>query len=113
LTQVLCMRGYKVYEAADGEEALAIFHAHGPEIQLVLTDVIMPKIGGAELAERLLAQCPGLQLMFMSGYPEDQISGTHALPPKRRFLRKPLTPEALASAVREALDSRSRPFNPQ
>ena len=112
LTQVLRMRGYQVLEAADGEQALALFR-ESAGIQLVLTDVIMPKMGGPELADRLFALRPELPLVFMSGYPDAQLSGTGAFPAVRRFLRKPLTPEALASAVREALDSPSRPFDPQ
>jgi nitrogen-specific signal transduction histidine kinase/CheY-like chemotaxis protein len=113
LTQVLSMRGYRVLEAADGEQALQIFAERGEEIGLVLTDVIMPKIGGAELAQRLLALRPELRLVFMSGYPDDQLSGAVRFPAGRRFLRKPLLPEALSTAVREALDSPPRPFDPQ
>jgi two-component system, cell cycle sensor histidine kinase and response regulator CckA len=113
LTQVLRMRGYQVLEAADGEQALALFREGGAGIQLVLTDVIMPRMGGPELADRLFALRPDLPLVFMSGYPDAQLSGTGAFPAVRSFLRKPLTPDALASAVREALDSPSRPFNPQ
>jgi two-component system, cell cycle sensor histidine kinase and response regulator CckA len=110
LTQVLRLRGYQVIEASDGEEALAVFRERGSEIQLVLTDVIMPKMDGGELAQRLLELRPELHLLFMSGYPDSQISGLSAVP-GRRFLRKPLTPDALARAVREALDSEPRPFN--
>jgi two-component system, cell cycle sensor histidine kinase and response regulator CckA len=113
LTQVLRMRGYQVLEAADGEQALDLFREDGARIQLVLTDVIMPRMGGAELAERLRALRPGLPLILMSGYPDTQISTAGVLRASRWFLRKPLTPHALASAVREALDSPSRPFNPR
>ncbi|MGA7239692.1 MAG: ATP-binding protein [Bryobacteraceae bacterium] len=112
LSQVLRMRGYQVLEAADGEQALALFHEDGAGIQLVLTDVIMPQMGGSELAARLLALRPDLPLVFMSGYPDAQFSGIDPRSAGRRFLRKPLTPDALASAVREALDSPPRPFNP-
>lgn len=110
LTQVLRLRGYQVIEAADGEEALAVFRERGREIQLVLTDVIMPKMSGGELGQRLLELRPELHLVFMSGYPDSQVSGLTAIP-GRRFLRKPLTPDALTRAVREALDSEPRPFN--
>jgi CheY-like chemotaxis protein len=112
LTQILHLRGYRVIEAPNGEKALAIFRERANEIQLVLTDVIMPKMGGGELAERLLAIRPDLQLVFMSGYPDAQLSGLAALA-ERRFLRKPLTPDALSRAVREALDSAPAPFNPK
>ncbi len=113
LTQVLSMRGYRVLEASDGEEALALFGQRGRDIELVVTDVVMPKMSGAELAQRLVELRPELPLVFMSGYPDDHLSGVGALPAGQRFLRKPLTPDALASTVREALDSRSRPFNPR
>ena len=112
LTQILHLRGYRVIEAPNGEKALAIFRERANEIQLVLTDVIMPKMGGGELAERLLSIRPDLQLVFMSGYPDAQLSGL-AAQPGRRFLRKPLTPDALSRAVREALDSPPAPFNPK
>lgn len=113
LTQVLRLRGYQVLEAPDGQAALEMFREHGNSIQLVLTDVIMPKVGGGELARQLTAMRPDLPLIFMSGYPDDQISGAAGLPQGRTFLRKPLTPDALSRAVREALDSHARPFNPQ
>ncbi len=113
LTHVLRNRGYRVLEACDGEEALTRFHEHADEIELVLTDVVMPNLGGPDLAQRLLEIRPDLPLIFMSGYPDDRLGGAGSLPPGRRFLRKPLMPEALASAVRETLDSVSRPFNPQ
>ena len=67
------MRGYQVLEAADGEQALALFREDGAGIQLVLTDVIMPKMGGSELAARLFALRPDLPLVFMSGYPDAPI----------------------------------------
>lgn len=113
LTQVLRLRGYRVLEACDGQEAIEILENGGHDVQLVLTDVIMPKIGGAELARRLKAMRPDLQLIFMSGYPDDQISRTAGLPAGRRFLRKPITPDVLSRSVREALDSQRLPFNPQ
>jgi two-component system, cell cycle sensor histidine kinase and response regulator CckA len=112
LTQILRMRGYRVIEASNGEQALEVFRERESEIQLVLTDVIMPKMGGGELAEKLFAMRPDLHLLFMSGYPDSQLSGVSALP-GRRFLRKPLTPDALSRAVREALDSAPAPFSPQ
>lgn len=112
LTQILRMRGYQVIEASNGEQALEVFRERSDEIQLVLTDVIMPKMGGGELAEKLLAMRPDLHLVFMSGYPDSQLSGLAALS-GRQFLRKPLTPDALSRAVREALDSAPIPFNPQ
>jgi CheY-like chemotaxis protein len=113
LVQVLRTRGYQVLEACDGEAALALFAERGNAIQLVLTDVIMPKMSGTDLARRLLGLRPDLPMVLMSGYPDDHLSGAGGLPAGLRFLRKPLLPEALATAVRESLDSVNRPFNPQ
>lgn len=112
LTQVLRLRGYRVLEASNGEEAIELMEQRGKDVQLVLTDVIMPHVGGGELARHVTMMRPDLPLIFMSGYPDDQISSFASLPTGRRFLRKPITPDALSRAVREALDSRKVPFNP-
>ncbi len=113
LTHVLRMRGYNVLEAPDGEEALRLFREHGAAIRLVLTDVMMPRMTGPVLAEKLLTEQPDLKIVFMSGYPDDHLSRAGALSRGCSLLRKPLLPETVALAVREALDSSSRPFNPE
>jgi two-component system cell cycle sensor histidine kinase/response regulator CckA len=105
-------RGYKVIEASNAEEALRIFDGQAPDIDLVLTDIVMPKMSGCELAEHLLRIRPETRIMYMSGYTDDVLVRTGALGPGKAILQKPLRPEVLTAKVREALDSPSRPFNP-
>jgi two-component system, cell cycle sensor histidine kinase and response regulator CckA len=112
LTQVLQRRGYRVLEASNGEEALQLFEQQGADIHLVLTDMVMPRMGGRDLALRLNQIRPELKVIFMSGYTDDVLVRTGALLPGMPFLRKPLRTEVLAAKVRETLDSPARPFNP-
>ena len=112
LRHVLEVRGYKVLEASDGEQALRLYQQSGP-VHLVVTDMIMPRLGGRELAKRLAILDPNVRIMFMSGYTDDVLVRTGELASGMVFLQKPLRPETLASKVREALDSPSRPFNPR
>jgi two-component system, cell cycle sensor histidine kinase and response regulator CckA len=112
LNFILSRRGYQVLEAASGEDALAIFEQRGHEVHLVLTDMVMPKMSGRQLAERLRQARPDLPVIYMSGYTDDVLVKTGALGPGMSFLQKPLRPDVLAAKVREALDSPSRPFNP-
>jgi len=113
LSYVLNRRGYTVIEAASGEEALEIFQKLASEIHLVLTDMVMPKMSGRELSDRLRELRPELKVIYMSGYTDDVLVRTGALGPGMSFLQKPLRPDVLAAKVREALDSASRPFNPR
>jgi two-component system cell cycle sensor histidine kinase/response regulator CckA len=113
LAYVLIKNGYRVIEAPDGEQALHIFMERAADIDLVLTDMVMPGMTGSELADHLLELRPELKLMFMSGYTDDVLLRTGALRPDMSFVQKPLRPEVLAAKVRETLDSPSRPFNPR
>jgi two-component system, cell cycle sensor histidine kinase and response regulator CckA len=113
LTHLLQRRGYKVLEAPNAEEALAIFESRPNDIHLVLTDMVMPGMSGRALADRLLERRPGTRVIFMSGYTDDVLVSTGALSPGMSFLQKPLRPDVLAARVREALDSPSLPFNPR
>jgi two-component system, cell cycle sensor histidine kinase and response regulator CckA len=105
LTHILRRRGYEVLEAANGEEALDLFKKRSAEISLVLTDMVMPHMGGRQLGEVLQRIRPGLKIIYMSGYTDDVLVRTGALGPGMSFLQKPLRPEVLATKVREALDS--------
>jgi two-component system cell cycle sensor histidine kinase/response regulator CckA len=105
LTHVLHKRGYQVIEASNGEDALRLFEARGDDIQLVLTDMVMPGISGRQLGERLRQLRPDLKIVYMSGYTDDVLVRTGALGPGMSFLQKPLRPEVLAAKVREALDA--------
>jgi nitrogen-specific signal transduction histidine kinase/ActR/RegA family two-component response regulator len=113
LHHVLRRRGYNVIEAQDGDEALRIFENRGAEIHLVLTDMVMPRMSGRELGERVRSLRPDACIVYMSGYTDDVLVRTGALGPGMSFLQKPLRPEVLAARIREALDGASRPFNPR
>jgi CheY-like chemotaxis protein len=91
--------GYHVLEAHSGEEALAMFAKNGNGVHLVLTDVIMPGMNGADLAAELLKIRPDLRIVFMSGYPSDQVNR-----PDMAFLPKPFNPAGLSRMIRKELD---------
>jgi len=102
--RILQSRGYTVLDARDGEEALAICRRPETRIDLVATDAVMPKMNGRVLAERLATVRPGLRVLFMSGYTDDDMLRRGIMDPRMAFLQKPFTPEALAKKVREVLD---------
>jgi two-component system cell cycle sensor histidine kinase/response regulator CckA len=91
--------GYVVLEAHSPTEALDLFESHADEVQLMLTDVLMPEMSGLQLAEELRRSRPNLPVVFMSGYPEDQFSG-----PDDTYLAKPFNPWSLSQIVRKTLD---------
>jgi PAS domain S-box-containing protein len=103
--EILSGNGYKVLEAGNGREALLLSEAHRGEIHLLLTDVVMPKIGGRELADRIRTLRPELRILYMSGYTDDAILRDRVLEDGIPFLQKPFTPEGLARKVREVLDT--------
>jgi PAS domain S-box-containing protein len=96
--------GYKVIAAADGGEAVKIGNEHEGPIHLVLTDVVMPKMGGREAAECLTQSLPDVKVLYMSGYTDDAIVRHGVLDPGIPFIQKPFTPEAILRKVRELLD---------
>jgi two-component system, cell cycle sensor histidine kinase and response regulator CckA len=98
---MLSQDGYQCLEARDGTEALQVVE-RAPELHLVLTDVVMPHMGGAELARHLSVLRPEVRIIFMSGYTEDPIV-RHVEQISGIFLPKPFTASALSSKVREAL----------
>jgi len=112
LRQVTCetleQYGYTILPASDGDEALALAHEHKGAIDLLLTDVVMPRLGGADLARQLSALRPGMRVLYMSGYTDGTISHHGVLGEGVMLLTKPFTVDQLARAVREALD-RARP----
>jgi PAS domain S-box-containing protein len=102
--EVLNSRRYRVLTASDGEEALAIANVHTSEIHLAVTDVVLPAMGGKELARRLREARPGLKILFMSGYAEEQVVHQGVVERDVAFLAKPFTPAALSEKVRGVLD---------
>ena len=96
--------GYAVLEAHDGEQALGLAQEYGGPIHLLLTDVVMPNLGGPELAARLQEARPGIKLLYMSGYSEFISAGHGGLGPFTYFLQKPFSLELLGRKVREVLD---------
>ena len=105
-TRVLGQAGYDVLAAADGLEAASIAREHAGVIHLLLTDVVLPGVGGRELASQLAAERPGMRVLFTSGYTEDEMLRRGVFSHAERFLAKPYNPQSLADAVRSALDSR-------
>jgi two-component system cell cycle sensor histidine kinase/response regulator CckA len=104
---VLEAQGYTVLTAANGQEALRVVREHrGSPIRLVITDVIMPLMGGKVMAEWLKTAYPEIQILFTSGYTEDAISHHGVLEPGVEFLPKPYTQTTLVSKVRELLDAK-------
>jgi len=103
---VLTSQGYTVLRAMNGQEALRVAREHkGPPIRLVITDVIMPQMGGKVMAEWLKSSDPNLKILFTSGYTDDAIVQYGVLDPGVAFLSKPYTPATLARKVREMLDT--------
>jgi two-component system cell cycle sensor histidine kinase/response regulator CckA len=101
--EILANLGYNVIEASNGEEAIEVFDNFHGTIDLLLTDVIMPSLGGLETARIISEKAPSLIVIFMSGYGEDKIVG-HSVPEgKVHFLPKPISSKSLAKAVRMAL----------
>jgi CheY-like chemotaxis protein len=104
-SRILRERGYSVLEAADGMEALRSASEFAGEIHLVLTDVIMPQMGGRELVSQIEAARPGIKALYVSGYTDDSIVHQGILDSNVTFLQKPFTVESLARKVREVIDS--------
>lgn len=97
--QALSRAGYRIYEARNGQEAVKVFDEHGDAIDMLLTDLRMPYMGGTELAATLRARRHSLKLLSISGYP-----GVDGAPVEGDFLAKPFSRDDLLAKVREVLD---------
>ena len=101
---LLEMNGYTVLTANNGKEALQVFQRHKGTINLLVTDVVMPEMGGPELVERMKDLHPETKVLFTSGYTDHAIVRNGALEAGVAFIQKPFTPANLARSVRDRLD---------
>jgi DNA-binding NtrC family response regulator len=103
--EFLTLNGYIVLEANNGTDALAVARNYRGKIDLMITDVIMPQMGGAKLAAELASERPDMKVLFVSGYAETMIQRHGAIDVTSRFLQKPFSLKMLALKVREILDA--------
>ena len=105
--QFLSLNGYTVIEAGNGVEALQNSREYPGKIDLLVTDVVMPQMGGAQVAEALAMERPMTKILFVSGYAENTILQHGVIDVSQGFLQKPFTLKQLARKIREILDARS------
>lgn len=107
IVDVLSSHGYTVIEATRGEEAIRLCKRKNCKIDLAVLDVVMPEMSGPDLAQRITPVCPGIRLLYISGYTDEAVVH-HGIPESgAAFLQKPFLPDALLRKVRESLDTRS------
>jgi PAS domain S-box-containing protein len=104
--EFLRLQGYRVLEANDGIDALAVAKDHSSAIDLVVTDVVMPNMSGGELAEKLKQVAPAIKFLFVSGYAGKTVLDHNVLDLQTNFLQKPYSLKELAGKIRAALDNR-------
>jgi DNA-binding NtrC family response regulator len=103
--QILVEQGYRMLDAADAAQALELAASHPGPIHLLITDLVMPRVSGIELARRLVERRPDLRVLYTSGYSDHTAIQQGMLEPNVAFLQKPFTIAALARKVRELLDA--------
>ena len=101
--KILRRERYEVIEAGSGEDALNAAAAHGAPVDLLVTDVMLPGMGGRQLAESMREWMPQMKVLYVSGYSDDEAVRSGAFPPGSKFLQKPFTLSALVGTVREAM----------
>lgn len=102
-SDILRENGYHVLEASNGEEAIKICNEHKGEIDLMLTDVVMPAMNGKRLSEIVRPIQENIRVVYMSGYTDDAIVHHGVLDPGTNFIEKPFTAETLTSTIQEVL----------
>jgi CheY-like chemotaxis protein len=107
-SSILRRHGYRVLEARNGGEAMLLCETHAQPIDLLISDVVMPLMGGPELARRLSAARPAMKVLCMSGYTDDSVVRHGVMDSDIAYLQKPITPESLTRKVREVLDGKGR-----
>jgi DNA-binding response OmpR family regulator len=101
--ETLAARGYRVMEAENGESGIAAAARYDGKIDLVITDVVMPGMGGRELVKQLAETRPNTKVLYLSGYTEDAIINEGSIESGAGFLQKPFTLQNLSRKVREVL----------
>ena len=94
-------------QARNGADALRIHGQVASPIDLILSDMVMPEMGGPEMAREMRARHPAVRLLFMSGYAAETVHQSNSLEPGTAFMEKPFTPQVLLEQVRDALDAPS------
>ncbi|HVM33135.1 MAG TPA: response regulator, partial [bacterium] len=106
VVRILEKQGYRVLEADQGESALRKSEQTPDPVHLLLTDTVMPKMNGKELAQKIKKTRPKIKVLFMSGYPQEVLARQGTLDPGIHLLQKPFTADELARKIRQVLDGR-------
>jgi DNA-binding response OmpR family regulator len=104
IAAVLEQRGYKVIKAADAYDAIHLSRQHPGSIEMLVTDVVMPKMSGPQLARQLLPQRPDMNVLYLSGHTDNAVAHHGVLEPGVEFLAKPFSQDALLKKIRNLLD---------
>ena len=104
--ETLEREGYRVLAASNAAEARRLLEENPGPVQLLITDVVMPKMSGRELAQQIFAVRPEIRVLYMSGYTDAAVVNSGILRTEVAFLQKPFTPAALSHKVREVLEAR-------
>ncbi len=107
--RVLELEGYQVVEARGGGEAVSALEQFGPDINLVISDVILPDMAATELDRKMVRSRPDLPIVYMSGYSRTEVLERGLVPPERPFIQKPFTAADLTNAVGREIERKSRP----